>query len=353
MSQNLRRKPNETVIARKPTAASSPAGAMASSAATAASTIAPFVSARSSAAAQLHRSLKAWRSEADEKSAGEDADAAKDDAGDKAKPAGGDEAAAGDDKAAKQGALEGGGEAKGEKPEGGSSSAAGGEEPAAKPQEEAPAIGTKLKVLTKRKDLTPAQVKEKEEKLAKQKELCLSKVELAAKTAEQTQKIVDLVAGLGVDALLTLAGPAAPVLTPIIKSVVGVAKDGTNLALDTQREVKADVISKAINTMSDRQIRMLANNWTKVEPTLKECEARVQPQLELLKSAGLNAKPTDYALAGGKGALSEGAKKAAEGFIEKWIPFIGTIRSIGELIGVVNEIATLRETIQQLEEDLK
>ena len=353
----LHRKAEPEIIARKATTAFRATGAGSSAAGLPAgnvgTTMAPFAQ-RSSAFAQIHRSLKAWRSE-DEKTGAEAPDAGAEKASDEkleepaAKSEGKDSAATN-----KSGAMDAGGaDAKGGKAEGAESTgAAPAGEGQSEVKEEAPSVGTKLKVLAKRKDLSAAKIKEKEEEKAKQKELCLAKVELAKAKAEQTQKAVDLVAGLGVDGLITLAGPAAPLIMPIIKGVAGVVQDGTNIVLDAKRDFQAHVLTMAINTMSARQIKNLANNWTKVEPSLKEIETRLNPQVEQLKTAGLASGAAPVGLGIAKGTAVEGGKKVAEHVLEKWVPFVGTIMKIGELIATVNEVASLREKIEQLEEEL-
>lgn len=365
MSSLLRRKAEPELISRKASSGSSAAKAGPASASPA---IAAFAS-RSSAVQQIHRSLKAWRDE-DKGPAAKPAEADKssdekvDDGAKDAKSAagGGEQTNANKNLAQDDGAKQAGAEGTEAKADSAGSAPGAEAAPAAAPEaaasegeevkEEAPGVGTKLKVLAKRKDLSPAKQKEKEEEQKKQKELCLAKVELAKSKATQMQQAIDLVAGLGVDALLTLAGPAAPVLMPIVKTAVGIVQDGTCITLDAKRDFQANVISMAINTMSSRQIRTLANNWTKVEPSLADAEARLKPQLELLKTAGLTdaTKP----MVGGitKGVAVEGGKKVAESLAEKWIPFVGTLMKVGELIATVKEIGDLREKIEELEKEL-
>lgn len=367
MSSLLRRKAEPEIISRKST---SGAGASKAGPAAASPAIAAFAS-RSSAVQQIHRSLKAWRDEDKgpaakpaEADADKSSDEKVDDGAKDAKSAGG---SGEQTNANKNLAQDSGTEAKADSagsapsaeaapaaaPEGAASEGAASE--GGEVKEEAPAVGTKLKVLAKAK--TPEEKKKKEEEIAKKRELCKQKVALAAAQAEQYQKIGDFVAGFGLDALMalagTVAGPAGAALVNAIKAAVGYAQDGVNIALDAKRDVQADVLTKAIETMSSRQIKLLTNKWTNVEPTLATMETTIQPHVDLIRNAGVGGGAQAHAGSAAKGVAEEAGKKVATGFLEKWIPFVGTALKIGELIQSVREVATIREEIEKLEEELK
>lgn len=371
MSSLLRRKAEPELISRKATSSSSASLAGSGGASPHSPAIAAFAS-RSSAVQQIHRSLKAWRDE-DKEPAAKPAEADKasdekvDDGAKDAKSAGGggEQTNANKNLAQDDGGKQEGAEGTEAKADSAGSAPGAEAAPAAAPEgaasegeevkEEAPAVGTKLKVLAKAK--TPEEKKKKEEEIAKKRELCKQKVALAAAQAEQYQKIGDFVAGFGLDALMalagTVAGPAGAALVNAIKAAVGYAQDGVNIALDAKREVQADVLTKAIETMSSRQIKLLTNKWTNVEPTLAAMEGTIQPHVDLIRNAGVAGGAVDHAQSAGKGAAQEAGKKVATGFLEKWVPFVGTALKIVELIQSVNAVAAAREEIEKLEEELK
>lgn len=375
MSSLLRRKAEPELISRKATSGTGASMAGSGGASPHSPAIAAFAS-RSSAVQQIHRSLKAWRDE-DKAPAAQPAEADKssdekvDDGAKDAKSAGGggeqtnaNKNVAQDDGAKQAGAE--GTEAKADSSAGsapaseGAAAAEGAAAEGAAPagdevKEEAPAVGTKLKVLAKAK--SPEEKRKKEEEIAKKRELCKQKVALAAAQAEQYQKIGDFVAGFGLDALMalagTVAGPAGAALVNAIKAAVGYAQDGVNIALDAKRDVQADVLTKAIETMSSRQIKLLTNKWTNVEPTLATMETTIQPHVDLIRNAGVGGGAQAHAGSAAKGVAEEAGKKVATGFLEKWIPFVGTALKIGELVQSVREVANIREEIEKLEEELK
>lgn len=367
MASIVSRKAAPELIQRKSSASSGAANA--TPAAALSSGLAAMTTTRSSAVAQIHRSLKAWRAE--EKApetaapaapaAEEKLDDGGKDEGAKAKGGGAaEQSTANKDLAQADGkGAEGGGDAAATAgAEGKTEAPAEGGAEAAEVTEEAPEAGTKLKrkVHLDAKGDKAAKKAQKQEEIAKKKEILKAKVELAAAQAEQFQKITDLIAGFGLDALMTaagvLAGPAGAAVVAAIKTAAGVAQDGVNIAMDAQREVQTSVLTKAIEQMGASKIKTLYNSWTSKEPKLKEMEAQVQFHAGLIRDAGIAGGPKDLAAKATKGVAEEGAKKGATFFAEKLIPFFGTALKIGEVIKAVKDVGDAKEALEKLETEL-
>ena len=381
----LHRKAEPEIIARKASASGATAKSGASSAAATALTGAASglasnaaqIASRSTAVAQIHRSLKAWRSEDEKAAEPTDAGAAKagDDKGSEEKldePAGKAAGGAEGSGAGKAAAMDDGGKeagaAEGAATEGSAAAAPGAEgaSESSEVKEEAPSVGAKLKVLAKPKSAEDK--KKKEEEIAKKKELLTKKVELASAQGDQTTKLKDLAAGIGIEALaaaaLLVPPPAGPAIAAAIKGLGAVASPVITIALDAQREVQADVLTKAISTMGAASVKKLANKWANVEPKIQSMEADIAFHVKLIKDAGVGGTGKDKAAAGAKGvageAVKQGIEKGAEAaaetavgsFMAKWVPFVGTAIKLAEIAKVTSEISTLREEIEKIEAEL-
>jgi len=230
---------------------------------------------------------------------------------------------------------EGGADAKGEE---------GGEKKGDEVKQAAPPAAAKLKIFRVKSKA------DKQKEIDDRKKMLTSKVELAAKSAERIQKIGEFVASFGIEALAAAAGPAYPALAPILKELVPSA---ISIASDTKREIDAQVLSKAISTMTNSQLKKLENSLTSKEPSLGELKTAVGKRTFDLQATAMAGGALNYAKEGLKNVGKEGAKKGLlevlKHVAEKIVPFADAINSIREIIQLTQEIGKIRGEIEELE----
>lgn len=359
-----------------------------------------------SAAAQVHRSLKAWRDEAPAaepaqaeqagKGPGED-EKLDEQGGDKAKPAaesgGGDKSAAAgaafDASADKGGATAGGEAAATEaKPAGDEAAAA---EPAAAPeaesQEEATPVAAKLNRKIHRAPAAAGDPKEQEKKAKRDKvtvlrELLKKEFELSATEAEKSKGEVDTLISIGQDALniLTL-GLAAPVQAAVTGGVAAV-RGAIDLGIGIQRDALRQCMNHAIDNMDEAALEALAAQINGKEQTLAQQQATLTTALaeatsrvdagiaqETAKMGGAGQAALGAATGGNDGAgsraLGAGLKtvgagltgwNAAKAFLGKAgavLPAVGTLVSVGKLAWNMRKASKLEQEIKDLRKELE
>jgi Domain of unknown function (DUF4157) len=239
----------------------------------------------------------------------------------------------------KGGGAEGGPEAKGE-----AKGEEGGEKKGDDVKQAAPSAAAKLKVFRVKSKA------DKQKEIDERKKLLTAKVELAAKSAERIQKIGEFVASFGIEALAAAAGPAYPALAPILKELVPSA---ISIASDTKREIDAAVLSKAISTMTNSQLKKLENSLNTKEPSLGDLKTAVGKRTFDLQATAMAGGPINYAKEGLKNIGKEGAKKGLlevlKHIAEKIVPFADAINSIREIVALTGEIGKIRGEIEELE----
>ena len=335
---------------------------------------------RVSAAAQIHRSLKAWRDEAPaaaEPSAEKAPDEEKlDEGGDKSQAKGGEEGAEKSaasspamdpsaDKAGGDTAEAGAGADAGKSVDSASSEAKAEPTEGAKDEEATGTVAAKLNRKIHRADnKDAAAAKEKRDKLTVLRELIKKEFELAHVEADKKKGEVDTLISIGQDTLNILTmGLAAPVQAAITGGVAAV-RGAVDLGIAVQRDALRQSMNHAIDNMTEAQLEALATQVSGKEQTL-------QQQSEVLRNA-LAKATTDVdngekqAQMGGAGAMALGAGlkaggagmagwSAAKAFLGKAsavVPALGTLVSVGKLAWNMRKAGKLEHEIADLRKEL-